>query len=193
MEQGAAGRGVTQRGRRERQAGDEIGAGLTGSRSPEVPSPGRGNGEAAENGVALPRGGDHAITRSACRSPLTRMMWRPWRRPRTEARTWRRDDHSGDLTPTGPLRKPLLFITGLRCGWRSWRKLLIAFTNLGVETNPQQHQLAAAEFATLRLRLLKVAGRVIETASRVRLAFAAACPHAVLFRGLARSFHPAGP
>ena len=53
--------------------------------------------------------------------------------------------------------------------------------------------LAAAEFATLRLRLLKVAGRVIETASRVRLAFAAACPHAVLFRGLARSFHPAGP
>jgi hypothetical protein len=53
--------------------------------------------------------------------------------------------------------------------------------------------LAAAEFATLRLRLLKVAGRVIETVSRVRLAFAAACPQAVLFRGLARSFHPAGP
>ena len=58
---------------------------------------------------------------------------------------------------------------------------------------PTTHELAAAEFATLRLRLLKVAGRVIETASRVRLAFAAACPHAVLFRGLARSFHPAGP
>ena len=55
------------------------------------------------------------------------------------------------------------------------------------------HELAAAEFATIRLHLLKVAGRVIETANRVRLAFAAACPHAVLFRGLARSFHPAGP
>ncbi len=55
------------------------------------------------------------------------------------------------------------------------------------------HELAAAEFTTLRLHLLKVAGRVIETATRVRLAFAAACPHAVLFRGLARSFHPAGP
>jgi hypothetical protein len=44
-----------------------------------------------------------------------------------------------------------------------------------------------------RLHLLKVAGRVIETATRVRIAFAAACPHAALFRGLARSFHPAGP
>jgi hypothetical protein len=53
--------------------------------------------------------------------------------------------------------------------------------------------LAAAEFGTLRLRLLKVAGRVIETATRVRVAFAAACPHAALFRGLARSFQPAGP
>jgi Transposase DDE domain group 1 len=58
---------------------------------------------------------------------------------------------------------------------------------------PRPHELAGAEFATLRLHLLKVAGRVIETASRVRIAFAAACPHAALFRGLARSFHPAGP
>jgi len=58
---------------------------------------------------------------------------------------------------------------------------------------PRPHPLAGAEFATLRLHLLKVAGRVIETASRVRIAFAAACPQAVLFRGLARSFHPAGP
>ncbi|APT60252.1 MULTISPECIES: IS1380 family transposase [Roseomonas] len=58
---------------------------------------------------------------------------------------------------------------------------------------PKPHPLASAEFATLRLHLLKIAGRVIETASRVRIAFAAACPHAVLFHGLARSFHPAGP
>jgi Transposase DDE domain group 1 len=58
---------------------------------------------------------------------------------------------------------------------------------------PKPHELAGAEFGTLRLHLLKVAGRVIETATRVRIAFAAACPHAVLFRGLARSFHPAGP
>jgi hypothetical protein len=58
---------------------------------------------------------------------------------------------------------------------------------------PRPHPLASAEFATLRLHMLKIAGRVIETASRVRIAFAAACPHAVLFRGLARSFQPAGP
>ena len=45
----------------------------------------------------------------------------------------------------------------------------------------------------VRLHLLKVAGRVIETVSRVRIAFAAPCPHAVLFRGLARSFLPSGP
>jgi hypothetical protein len=58
---------------------------------------------------------------------------------------------------------------------------------------PKLHPLARAEFATLRLHLLKIAGRVIETSSRVRIAFAAACPHAVLFRGLARSLLPAGP
>ena len=33
-----------------------------------------------------------------------------------------------------------------------------------------------AEFATLRARLLKIAARITETASRVRIAFAASCP-----------------
>jgi hypothetical protein len=51
--------------------------------------------------------------------------------------------------------------------------------------------LAAAEFTTLRLRLVKVAARVIETASRVRIAFAASCPEAALFRGLANALAPA--
>ena len=36
---------------------------------------------------------------------------------------------------------------------------------------PRPHALASAEFATIRLHLLKLAGRVIETASRVRIAF----------------------
>jgi hypothetical protein len=36
----------------------------------------------------------------------------------------------------------------------------------------------------LRLKLLKIAARVVEMASRVRLAFAAACPEAELFAGL---------
>ena len=58
---------------------------------------------------------------------------------------------------------------------------------------PKQQALATAEFATLRLRLLKIAARVTETATRVRIAFAAACPEAALFSGIARSLQPAGP
>jgi Transposase DDE domain group 1 len=58
---------------------------------------------------------------------------------------------------------------------------------------PPTHALAPAEFTTLRLRLLKIAARITETATRVRVAFAAACPHAALFRALARSLQPAGP
>ncbi len=58
---------------------------------------------------------------------------------------------------------------------------------------PRPQPLATAEFTTLRLRLLKIAGRVTETATRVRVAFAAACPEAELFRGIARSLQLAGP
>jgi hypothetical protein len=49
---------------------------------------------------------------------------------------------------------------------------------------PKPQLLASGEFTTIRLRLLKIAVRVRETASRVRLAFAANCPDAALFRGL---------
>jgi hypothetical protein len=49
---------------------------------------------------------------------------------------------------------------------------------------PKAEALVNAEFYTLRLRLLKLAVRVRETASRIRLAFAANCPDAVLFRDL---------
>src|ERR1700748_1588761 len=58
---------------------------------------------------------------------------------------------------------------------------------------PKPRDLATAEFTTIRLRLLKIAARVIETAGRVRLAFAAACPEADLFRGLANALSPQGP
>ena len=58
---------------------------------------------------------------------------------------------------------------------------------------PKMRDLAKAEFSTLRLRLIKIAARVIETASRVRLAFAAACPEADLFCGLPRALTPLGP
>ena len=58
---------------------------------------------------------------------------------------------------------------------------------------PKTRELATAEFTTLRLRLLKIAARVVETASRIRLAFAAACPEADLFRGLSGALIPLGP
>ena len=59
------------------------------------------------------------------------------------------------------------------------------------EAIPKAHALAKAEFATIRLRLLKIAARVTESASRVRLAFAAACPDAALFRQIAADLRPA--
>ena len=55
---------------------------------------------------------------------------------------------------------------------------------------PKPQPLASGEFSTIRLRLLKVAVRIKETASRVRLAFAANCSDAELFRGLFRSLTP---
>jgi hypothetical protein len=58
---------------------------------------------------------------------------------------------------------------------------------------PKPQPLATAEFTTLRLHLLKIAARIGETATRVRIAFAAACPEAELFRGIARSLQLAGP
>jgi hypothetical protein len=58
---------------------------------------------------------------------------------------------------------------------------------------PKTQELATAEFATLRLRLLQIAARVVETASRVRLAFAAACPEADLIRSLPGALLPLGP
>jgi len=58
---------------------------------------------------------------------------------------------------------------------------------------PKPRDLATAEFATIRLRLLKIAARLVETTSRVRIAFAAACPEADLFRGLVGAFFPQAP
>ncbi len=50
-----------------------------------------------------------------------------------------------------------------------------------------------AEFATLRLRLLKIAARVVEGAARIRVWLPTACPDAVIFRLLAGRFAVAGP
>lgn len=58
---------------------------------------------------------------------------------------------------------------------------------------PKTHALAKAEFATIRLRLLKLGARIIETTARVRIAFAAACPEAPLIRHIATVLMLAGP
>ena len=55
---------------------------------------------------------------------------------------------------------------------------------------PRPQALANGEFSTLRLRLLKIAVRIKETASRIKLAFAANCPDAALFRGLLGALIP---
>ena len=49
---------------------------------------------------------------------------------------------------------------------------------------PDTQPLASSEFSTIRLRLFKIAVRIRETASRIRLAFASNCPDAALFRQL---------
>src|SRR6202035_850612 len=54
------------------------------------------------------------------------------------------------------------------------------------------HALATAEFNTIRLRLLKLGARVVEMTSRVRLAFAAACPDATLIHHIAAALMPTG-
>ncbi len=58
---------------------------------------------------------------------------------------------------------------------------------------PRAAPLARAEFATFRLRLLKIGARVIEKATRVHIHFASACPDAALFRLLAGRLAAAGP
>jgi hypothetical protein len=41
--------------------------------------------------------------------------------------------------------------------------------------------LRRAEFATLQRHLVKIGARVVETATRIRVAFASACPDKTLF------------
>lgn len=53
--------------------------------------------------------------------------------------------------------------------------------------------LAVAEFATLRLRLIKIAARVIEGAARIRVFLPTACPDRAVFRQLAGWLCAAAP
>ena len=55
--------------------------------------------------------------------------------------------------------------------------------------NPLRH----TEFATIRLRLLKIASRIIEHASRIRIALASCCTEAETFSLVALKLQPSGP
>jgi len=58
---------------------------------------------------------------------------------------------------------------------------------------PARSPLAAGEFATVRLRLLKIAARVVEGAARIRIFLPSACPDRGVFRALTGRFCAAGP
>ena len=53
--------------------------------------------------------------------------------------------------------------------------------------------LSTAEFATTRLRLIKIAARVVEGAARIRVYLPTACPDRAIFRALAGRLCAAGP
>jgi hypothetical protein len=58
---------------------------------------------------------------------------------------------------------------------------------------PKRSAVARMEFSTLRLRLLKIAARIVEGAARIRIWLPTACPERVVFRLLAGRFATAGP
>jgi hypothetical protein len=58
---------------------------------------------------------------------------------------------------------------------------------------PKRSMWRTAEFTTLRLRLIKIAARVVEGAARIRLWLPTACPDATIFRLLAGRVAAAGP
>ncbi|MGK2922174.1 MAG: IS1380 family transposase [Methyloceanibacter sp.] len=58
---------------------------------------------------------------------------------------------------------------------------------------PKRSALASAEFATLRLHLIKIAARVIEGLARIRIHLPSACPNAAVLRAIAGRLCAAGP
>jgi hypothetical protein len=67
--------------------------------------------------------------------------------------------------------------------------LMLSMRNAITKRSP----LSFAEFATLRLRLIKIAARVIEGAARIRIFLPTACPDRAVFRQLAGRLCAAGP
>jgi hypothetical protein len=67
--------------------------------------------------------------------------------------------------------------------------LLLDLRDCAPSWNPARQ----SEFATIRLRLLKIAGRITETASRIRVSLASCCPEAELFSLVAFELQKSGP
>jgi Transposase DDE domain group 1 len=67
--------------------------------------------------------------------------------------------------------------------------LMLSMRNAIAKRSP----LSFAEFSTLRLRLIKIAARVIEGAARIRVFLPTACPDRAVFRQLAGRLCAAGP
>ena len=57
---------------------------------------------------------------------------------------------------------------------------------------PKAAGLSRAEFATIRARLMKIAARVVERGSRIRVRLPASCPEATMFRRVALELAPSG-
>jgi Transposase DDE domain group 1 len=79
--------------------------------------------------------------------------------------------------------------TSCRSPWANQMRLILHtlaywLVRMVRDAIPKLQPLASGEFATIRLRLLKIAVRIKETASRVRLSFASNRADAELFRGL---------
>jgi hypothetical protein len=68
--------------------------------------------------------------------------------------------------------------------WTYW--LLLDLRAAIASWNPLRH----TEFATIRLHLLKIASRITETASRIRIALASCCPQAKTFSLIALALQP---
>ena len=58
---------------------------------------------------------------------------------------------------------------------------------------PKRLPVSTAEFATIRVRLIKIAARVVEGAARIRVYLPTACPDRDVFRALAGRLCAAGP
>ena len=58
---------------------------------------------------------------------------------------------------------------------------------------PKRSSFRTSEFATLRLRLIKIAARIVEGTARIRVFLPTACPDRVIFRALAGRLCAVGP